>query len=157
LCFSWGPNEEETMREVDKYGDYALCKAAIGFTGGWGVKKYMVRELDREHAIFIRRRGPCVLCGGATTECSHLFAGRRASTRWDVGPAGNCHPMCRFCHARHHNEGGGEYAGWFKRTHGEEAYDALLRRHNEIHRWTEDGMKALLRWLREQNSMEVVQ
>lgn len=107
----------------------------------------VVRGIDRLHAKIIVKRGPCVMCGNRSEHCSHLFTRKAMSTRWDISPDGNCHPMCAKCHHRHHNHGSKEYRDWYVREFGEKAYYDLLRRHNSIKRWTTDELYELHKYL----------
>jgi len=117
--------------------------------------KALEYAIDREHSIFIRRRDKrCVICGCAERlECGHLFTRAAMSTRWDIGPDGNCHAECHACNMLHEADAV-PFDSWYEGKFGAEAWLALRRRHNKVKRWTRGEKESLLKWLMAENGRE---
>lgn len=103
----------------------------------------LIRRLDKAFSRHIRERDGhrCVLCGSCDTpECGHLFTRAAMSTRWSEA---NCACVCHACNARH-EEDDTAHTDWFIATHGEEAYDNLLRLHNTVVHFTNDDLRTMI-------------
>lgn len=104
------------------------------------------KKLDREFSKYIRARDGrrCVLCGSMDRpECGHVFPRYARSTRWDKG---NAFCMCHACNQAHENDPQ-PYYKWYIENLGQEAFDAMRRKHNQICHFTVTDLEELLREL----------
>ncbi len=107
--------------------------------------KSLDRRLTAAFGEFIRKRDPaCVICGDAPTECCHLFAGRRAGTRWDTRCAFG---MCHRCHMSQHQDRPHLLRDYAIDRYGQEVYDSLLRLDHKVMRWSESEKRDILKGL----------
>jgi hypothetical protein len=108
-------------------------------------RKSLVRALDKAVSEYIRARdGKCVVCGSREhLQNGHLFTRVNYSTRWDIGPDGNCRAQCRSCNMRHEYDPY-PYMIWYIKTHGQESLDALHLRHNRVTKFSDSQLAEML-------------
>jgi len=75
--------------------------------------------------------GRCVICRRPASDAAHIFVRNKLATSFDTEEDGNVHLLCRECHGADHS-GSGVYRDWYRRAHGEQAYEALERRSNRM-------------------------
>lgn len=127
----------------------ASLRRRDGSRGGKKLPAYrsLMARVDRAHSLYIRERdrGVCVICGSAAQpECGHILTRAAHATRWDIELDGNCHCQCHLCNQAH-EENAAPFMDWYLKKHGYAAYDALVRRHNKVKRWTIGELEDLLR------------
>jgi hypothetical protein len=106
-------------------------------------------RLDREFSLLVRIRAnwKCARCGGDFSmkqedlHCSHFHSRRNKSTRFDPQ---NATALCWECHwyLDHHPTA---HKFWKLMQMGQERYDALARRANQI---VKPDLKAIREWVR---------
>lgn len=115
---------------------------------------------DIKFSELIRERdGKCVFCGRVgRLECSHFWGRGMKATRFD--PL-NCDALCFTCHAENEGNKQGFYRSWKISQLGQERYDVLARRAQQlVHygkyeqpiimaRLREHGLRGLTEWLAE--------
>ena len=69
-------------------------------------------------------------------------------TRWDIAEDGNCHVQCHFCNMKHEDDAE-PYILWYVVNFGQEAYDALLLKHNTVVHWMNHELEEILCMFRE--------
>lgn len=104
----------------------------------------LIRELDKQFSIFIRRRDStngwcaCITCGSMypwqKMDCGHYIKRQYKATRWDEK---NCNAQCRKCNWL--EQGANEkYKIAINKKYGPGTNDILeMRKHNKIYlpRW----------------------
>ena len=75
--------------------------------------------------------GRCVICRKPASDAAHIFVRNKLATAFDTEEDGNVHLLCRSCHGDDH-AGSGVYRDWYRRVHGEQAFEALERRSNKM-------------------------
>lgn len=110
----------------------------------------IVRDLDREFSIFIRRRdgNRCVVCGSDhMPQCGHLFSRVAYSTRWDEL---NCHCQCAKCNINHERDHW-PFTKWFLEKFGKKALGDLHAKYNKPRKFLDHELQELLNEYRRKN------
>ena len=102
----------------------------------------MTNKLDKICSDLVRSRGICERCGPARyyefsqLQCAHIYSRTYRNTRWDLK---NLLSLCASCHFWGHKNPI-EFADWVRDHIGQENWQELRRRRNEIKRWTVNEM-----------------
>lgn len=105
-------------------------------------------KATRLHAQIVRMRGACENVRTAThsdkLECAHIVSRRYASTRTDLD---NALCLCSACH-RHFTEWPLEFASFVIDRIGQDAYNSLRRKAQEIKKvdWVEEAARLSELW-----------
>jgi hypothetical protein len=93
-------------------------------------KSTLKRKCDQLFSQIVRMRGECEWCHAKndTLQCAHVFSRKFTNTRYAQFGA-MC--LCASCHFKAHAEPI-EFTEWVKEYLGEETYQELRRKHNEI-------------------------
>ena len=94
-------------------------------------------KLDKIVSEIVRSRGKCQRCGSKLNlQCCHIFSRKYNNTRWDLD---NLLCLCAKDHFLFHAEP--IYFGeWVKENLGEEKYELLKEKHNQITKYTLDDL-----------------
>jgi len=97
-------------------------------------RKLLVRKLDKAVSEFVRERDKvCVQCGSdLQLGNGHIFTRTNYSTRWDISIDGNCHCQCWKCNFFHSQRDNWKYYSWYIDKFGQEKFDILYQRHNQV-------------------------
>lgn len=110
-------------------------------------KKKIVIELDILFSKIVRKEGKCRMC--ATTFCidnAHIFSRKNMSVRWDLD---NCVSLCRTHHQLSHFQPE-EFREYMSKIYGEEKWNNLVIKANQIKKFTVDDLKELYIELKKQ-------
>jgi len=101
-------------------------------------KTTMRNKLDKLVSEIVRLRAKCERCGSRNSlQCCHIFSRKYNNTRWDLD---NLLCLCAKDHFLFHAEP--IYFGeWVKLHLGEEKYELLKEKHNQITRYTIDDLQ----------------
>lgn len=103
-------------------------------------RKRMRNKLDHIFSLKIRERGACERCGKKETlQASHIYSRSNLAVRWDLD---NCFCYCAGCHFWWHKNPV-EAGEWTKEKMGNERYQALRKKANQIKKWTDQELNNL--------------
>ena len=101
-------------------------------------KTTLRNKLDRLCSQIVRGRGKCEKCEGRDNlQCCHIFSRTYSNTRWDLE---NLLCLCAGCHFWGHKNPIG-FAEFVKCKLGEEKYELLKEKHNQITKYTLDDLQ----------------
>ena len=102
-------------------------------------KTTMRRKLDKICSEIVRGRGKCQRCGKRNNlQTAHIFGRTYNNTRFDLD---NLLCLCPDCHINFAHKQPILFAEFVKRILGEEKYELLKEKHNQITRYTIDDLQ----------------
>jgi len=111
------------------------------------MKKTTIRnKLDKICSEIVRARGKCEKCGSRNNlQCCHIFSRTYNNTRWDLE---NLLSLCAGCHFWGHKNPIG-FTELVRAKLGEEKYELLKEKHNQITKYTVDDLLLKYKVLKE--------
>ena len=115
-------------------------------------KSTLRNKLDKLCSQIVRARGSCEKCKSKESlQCCHIFSRKYNNTRWDLD---NLLCLCAKDHFLFHAEPL-YFAEWVKLHLGEEKYELLKEKHNQITKYTIEDLQIKLKVLQDIASKEV--
>ena len=111
-------------------------------------RKTLRLRADKVFSEYIRKRDnyKCFTCGkvgspaDGVMQCGHLFSRVNFSTRWDED---NAFCQCRGCNMRHEYDFE-VFRAAYVAARGQEAYDALHRKHREVKKFSDADLLEII-------------
>ena len=114
-------------------------------------RKALYAELDglTRRTLWFVEAGRCYCCGVPATDTAHLFSRRILGIRWETGPWGNVHLLCRECHDLDHKgllvPSYKEVAEERFKKHDGRAWTMLMYRYRQNARMVNDDLRAMVK------------
>ena len=108
-------------------------------------KTTLRNKLDKICSLIVRGRGKCERCGKKENlQCCHIFGRTYNNTRFDLD---NLLCLCPDCHINFAHKQPILFAEFVRKILGEEKYETLKEKHNQITKYTIEDLQIKLKVL----------
>jgi 5-methylcytosine-specific restriction endonuclease McrA len=105
-------------------------------------KKTISNKLDKICSEIIRSKGKCQRCGKRENlQTAHIFGRTYHNTRWDLE---NLLCLCPDCHINFAHKCPILFTEFVRKLLGEEKYELLKEKHNQITKYTTEDLQTKL-------------